>query len=83
MYDVVGYYCNLNVKTVHQYFLRKELKGVLNASDDVATYKSSFIVVDGKAEEIFGSGQMEKQPLLLWRLVRPISLGSSASSLLQ
>ena len=38
---------------------------MLNESDDVATYMSSFTVVDGKAVEIFASGQMEKQPLLL------------------
>ena len=65
MYNVAGCYCILNVKTAHQHFPREELKGALNESDDVATYMSSFTATDGKAVEIFASGQMEKQPLLL------------------
>ena len=54
-----------NVKTVHQHFPHEELKGALNESDDVAMYMSNFIPAHGKAVEIFASGQMEKQPLLL------------------
>ena len=65
MYNAAGCYCILNVKTVHQHFLREELKGALNESDDVAMYMSNFTAADGKAVEIFASGQMEKQPLLL------------------